>query len=217
MRRRRRGFEQNCKDILYQKTLSLFFGSREIVVHHKITFASIVLLKNSAAALQHHLCLSHKPTKKQPTLKNTEKQKQRECVREREREAVKTKGRSLHTVQAHARDTKALKKRAYKNSISTNPFQPLLSFHSLFQLLTEKNERENLCFQTPPLPEPPSSILACLHCSHPLIGHLCFVKERREGRVKGARSKIHRQRLLLNKTSSRHPPFQNFNNNIPRL
>ena len=78
MRRRRRGFEQNCKDILYQKTLSLFLGSREIVVHHKITFASIVLLKNSAAALQHHLCLSHKPTKKQPTLKNTEKQREGE-------------------------------------------------------------------------------------------------------------------------------------------
>lgn len=78
MRRRRRSFEQNCKDNLSKDFYHYNFGSREIVVHHNITFASVVLLKNSAAALQHHLCPSHKPNKKQPTLKNTEKQRERE-------------------------------------------------------------------------------------------------------------------------------------------
>lgn len=79
-----------------KRLLSLFLGSREIVVHHTITFASAVLLKNSAAALQHHLCPSHKPNKKQPTLKTTEKH------RERERERAWRLGRKdEQTIAAH--------------------------------------------------------------------------------------------------------------------
>lgn len=188
MRRRRRSFEQNCKE-----NFIFFLGSREIVVHDNITFASILLLKCSATALQNHLC---PPSSTNPTRNSQHWETERERERDWQlgRKDGRTKGRKDDRCTPYRFTLGVSIQRRWKRvhiTIASLQTPSTPSPPHLFQLPAEKRTKEP-CFQTPTITWTTSqSLRACIF--PPLIGHLCFGKglgERREGkgRVKGPTS-----------------------------